>query len=144
MLVRDFMTTDVTTIQETDSLLDARMVFVRSSFRHIPVLKGRQLVGVVTEHDIRQHSPSLLTGGLSQEEYNRALETTPVTRAMTKEPVMVDPDQPVYEAAQLLYSRRFGCLPVVKDGELVGIVTTSDMLRLLVQIIQSRGPAPRA
>ena len=142
MLVRDFMTKDVTTLQETDSLLDARMVFVRSSFRHIPVLRGRQLVGIVTEHDIRQHSPSLLTG-VDQEEYNRVLETTPVTRAMTKEPATVLPDQPVFEAAQVLYSRRFGCLPVVEHGELVGIVTTSDMLRLLVQIIHSRGPVSR-
>jgi len=144
MLVRDFMTSEVTTLQETDSLLDARMVFVRSSFRHVPVLRGRQLVGIVTEHDIRQHSPSLLTGGVDQDEYNRMLETTPITRAMTKEPVTVLPNQPVYEAAQLLYSRRFGCLPVVENGELVGIVTTSDMLRLLVQIIQTRGPAARA
>ena len=143
MLVRDFMTKDVMTLQETDSLLDARMVLVRSSFRHIPVLNGRKLVGIVTEHDIRQHSPSLLTG-VDQEEYNRVLETTPITRAMTKEPMTVVPDQPVFEAAQLLYSRRFGCLPVVENGELVGIVTTSDMLRLLVQIIQSRGPASRA
>ena len=142
MLVRDFMTKDVTTLQETDSLLDARMVFVRSSFRHIPVLRGRQLVGIVTEHDIRQHSPSLLTG-VAQEEYNRVLETTPVTRAMTKEPVTVLPDQAVFEAAQVLYSRHFGCLPVVEKGELVGIVTTSDMLRLLVQIIHSRGAAAR-
>ena len=143
MLVRDFMTKDVTTLQDTDSLLDARMVFVRSSFRHLPVLNGRKIVGIVTEHDIRQHSPSLLTG-VDQEEYNRVLETTPITRAMTKEPVTVVPEQPVFEAAQLLYSRRFGCLPVVENGELVGIVTTSDMLRLLVQIIQSRGPASRA
>ena len=143
MLVREFMTSDVTTLQETDTLLDARMIFVRSSFRHLPVLRGRQLVGIVTEHDIRQHSPSLLTG-VNQEEYNRVLETTPVTRAMTRDPATVRPEQPVFEAAQVLYSRRFGCLPVVENGELVGIVTTSDMLRLLVQIIQSRGPAARA
>ncbi len=142
MLVREFMTKEVTTLQETDSLLDARMIFVRSSFRHLPVLSGRKIVGIVTEHDIRQHSPSLLTG-VNQEEYNRVLETTPVTRAMTREPVTVTPGQPVFEAAQLLYSRRFGCLPVVENGALVGIVTTSDMLRLLVQIIQSRGPAAR-
>ena len=143
MLVREFMTRDVTTLQETDSLLDARMIYVRSSFRHLPVLRGRQIVGIVTEHDIRQHSPPILTGVIP-EEYNRVLETTPITRAMTREPVTVTPEQPMFEAAQLLYARRFGCLPVVEKGELVGIVTTSDMLRLLVQIIQSRGPAARA
>jgi acetoin utilization protein AcuB len=138
MLVRDFMTTEVTSLQETDTLLDARMVFVRSSFRHLPVLRGRQVVGVVTEHDVRQYGPSLL-GGVSPEEYNRLLETTPVTRAMTREPVTVRPDQPVYEAANLLYTRRFGCLPVVENGELLGIVSTTDMLRLLVHMIRDQG-----
>jgi CBS domain-containing protein len=138
MLVRDFMTTDVTSLQDTDTLLDARMVFVRSSFRHLPVLQGKQLVGVVTEHDVRQYTPSTLSG-VSPEEYNRILETTPVTRAMTREPMTVRPDQPVFEAANILYTRRFGCLPVVENGELVGIVTTTDMLRLLVRMIQDQG-----
>lgn len=138
MLVREFMTKEVTSLQETDSLMDARMVYMRSSFRHLPVLKGKQVVGVVTEHDVRQHTPSMMSG-VSPEDYNRALETTPVSRAMTRDPVTVRPDQPVFEAANLLYARRFGCLPVVENDELVGIVTTTDMLRLLAQVISERG-----
>lgn len=138
MFVRDFMTTEVTSLQETDTLLDARMVFVRSSFRHLPVLRDKQLVGVVTEHDVRQFGPSL-TSGVSPEEYNQLLETTPVSRAMTRDPVTVRPDQPVYEAANLLYTRRFGCLPVVENGELMGILSTTDMLRLLVHMIRDQG-----
>jgi CBS domain-containing protein len=138
MLVRDFMTTEVTSLQETDTLLDARMVFVRSSFRHLPVVRDKQLVGVVTEHDVRQFGPSL-TSGVSPEAYNQLLETTPVSRAMTRDPVTVRPDQPVFEAANLLYTRRFGCLPVVENGELVGIVSTTDMLRLLVHLIKNQG-----
>jgi CBS domain-containing protein len=138
MLVRDFMTTEVTSLQETDTLLDARMVFVRSSFRHLPVLRDKQVVGVVTEHDVRQFGPSL-TSGVSPEAYNQLLETTPVSRAMTRDPVTVRPDQPVFEAANLLYTRRFGCLPVVENGELVGIVSTTDMLRLLVHLIKNQG-----
>jgi CBS domain-containing protein len=138
MVVRDFMTTDVTSLQETDTLLDARMVFVRSSFRHLPVLRGKELVGVVTEHDVRQYTPSMLSG-VSQDEYNRLLETTPVTRAMTRDPVTVRPDQKVFDAANILYTRGFGCLPVVENSELVGIVTTTDMLRLLVQMIREQG-----
>ena len=141
MLVRNFMTTDVTALQVTDTLLDARMVFVRSSFRHLPVLRGKQLVGVVTEHDVRQYSPSTLSG-VTPEEYNRILETTPVSRAMTREPLSVRPDQPVFEAANILYTQRFGCLPVVEDGELVGIVTTTDMLRLLVRMMMDQGLIP--
>jgi acetoin utilization protein AcuB len=138
MLVRDFMTTEVTSLQETDTLLDARMVFVRSSFRHLPVLRDKQVVGVVTEHDVRQFGPSLMSG-VSPEEYNRLLETTPVSRAMTRDPVTVRPDQPVFEAANLLHTRRFGCLPVVENGELVGIISTTDMLRLLVHMIRDQG-----
>lgn len=138
MLVSEFMTRKVTALQETDSLMDARMVYMRSSFRHLPVLKGRQLVGVVTEHDVRQHTPSMMSG-VSPEDYNRALETTPVSRAMTRDPITVRPNQPVFDAANLLFTRRFGCLPVVENGELVGIVTTTDMLRLLVQLIRERG-----
>jgi CBS domain-containing protein len=138
MLVRDFMTTEVTSLQDTDSLLDARLVFVRSTFRHLPVLHGKQLVGVVTEHDVRQHTPSTLSG-VSAEEYNQILENTPVSRAMTRDPVTVRPDQPVFMAANLLYTRRFGCLPVVENSELVGIVSTTDMLRLLVHMIRDQG-----
>lgn len=138
MYVRDFMTTDVTSLQDTDSLLDARLVFVRSTFRHLPVLQGKQLVGVVTEHDVRQHTPSTLSG-VSPEEYNQILESTPVSRAMTRDPVTVRPDQPVFEAANILYTRRFGCLPVVENGELIGIVSTTDMLRLLVHMIRGQG-----
>jgi len=141
MLVRDFMTTEVTALQDTDTLLDARMVFVRSSFRHLPVLRGKQLVGVVTEHDVRQYTPSTLSG-VTPEEYNRILETTSVSRAMTREPLSVRPDQPVFEAANILYTQRFGCLPVVENGELVGIVTTTDMLRLLVRMMTDQGLIP--
>ena len=138
MVVRVFMTTEVTSLQETESLLDARMVFVRSSFRHLPVLKGKALVGVVTEHDVKAFAPSLMSG-VKPDEYNRLLETTPVSRAMTREPLTVRPDQPIFEAAALLYDRSFGCLPVVENGELVGILTTTDMLRLLMRLIRDQG-----
>ncbi len=138
MLVRDFMTTEVTTLQETDSMLDARLVFLRSSFRHVPVLRGKKVVGIVTERDIKQFMPSLLAG-MGPEQYNAALETTPVSRAMTKEPMTVRPDQPVFDAAMLLYSKRFGCLPVVENGNLAGIITTTDMLRLLIELMQAKG-----
>jgi acetoin utilization protein AcuB len=70
------------------------------------------------------------------------LETTPVSRAMTREPLTLRPDQPIYEAATLLHSKRFGCLPVVENGALVGIVTTTDMLGLLVRLIRDQGLLP--
>lgn len=138
MLVKDFMTSEVTALQDTDTLLDAAMVFVRSSFRHIPVLRDNRLVGIITERDVKQFAPSLLSG-TSADEYNQVMETTPISRVMTREPMTLRPDQPMFEAATLLHSKRFGCLPVVDKDELVGIITTTDLVGLLIQIMQEKG-----
>ena len=135
MLVRDYMTTEMVTVKETDTLLDAIMFFVRSTFRHLPVVRGRQLVGVITERDVKQYAPSVLSG-ISAEDYNSIMETTPISRVMARTPITVRPEQSVLEAAKLLYVKRLGCLPVVQDGELVGIITTTDMLKVLAQILE--------
>ena len=135
MLVRDYMTTELVTVQETDTLLDATMFFVRSTFRHLPVVRGRQLVGVITERDVKQYAPSVLSG-ISAEDYNSIMETTPISRVMARSPITVRPEQSVLDAAKLLYTKRLGCLPVVQDGELVGIITTTDLLRVLTHILE--------
>jgi acetoin utilization protein AcuB len=135
MLVRDYMTTEMVTVQETDTLLDATMFFVRSTFRHLPVVRGRQLVGVITERDLKGYAPSVLSG-ISAEDYNSIMETTPISRVMTRSPITVRPDQSVLEAAKLFYAKRLGCLPVVQDSELVGIITTTDMLKVLTHILE--------
>jgi acetoin utilization protein AcuB len=138
MLVKDYMTTDVTSLQDSDTLLDAAMVFVRSSFRHIPVLRDKKLVGIITERDVKQFAPSLLSR-TSAEEYNQIMETTPISRVMTREPMTLTPQQPIFEAATLLHTKRVGCLPVVDHDELVGIVTTTDLVGLLIQIMREKG-----
>ena len=135
MLVLDYMTTELVTVQETDTLLDATMFFVRSTFRHLPVVRGRQLVGVITERDVKQYAPSVLSG-ISAEDYNSIMETTPISRVMARSPITVRPEQSVLEAAKLLYAKRLGCLPVIQDNELVGIITTTDMLKVLAQILE--------
>ena len=135
MLVRDYMTTEMVTVQETDTLLDATMFFVRSTFRHLPVVRGQQLVGVITERDVKQYAPSVLSG-ISAENYNSIMETTPISRLMVRTPITVRPDQSVLEAAKLLYAKRLGCLPVVQDSELVGIITTTDMLKVLAHLLE--------
>jgi acetoin utilization protein AcuB len=140
MLVKDFMTSEVTSLQETDNLLDAAMVFVRSSFRHLPVLRDKKVVGIITERDVKQFAPSLLSR-TSAEEYNQVMETTPISRVMRKDPATLSPEQPIFEAAKLLHSKRFGCLPVVENDELVGIVTTTDLLALLIRLMEEKGLA---
>lgn len=141
MLVRDVMTTDLTTLLEDESLLDATLVLARASFRHIPILSGERLVGIVTSTDVKHYTPSILSG-IPAEEYNRLMESTPLSKIMTREPITIEPDKTVYEAARLLYDRRIGCLPVVEDGALKGIVTTTDMLSLILRLLQEKGLAP--
>jgi len=135
MLVREIMTTEVVSLQETDTMLDAAMVFARSSMRHLPVLRDKALVGIFTERDMKRFSPGPLSG-ISSDKYNAVMETTPINKVMTHNPMTLKPDQKVAEAAEIFATKRFGCLPVVADGVLVGIVTTTDMLRLMAQMMK--------
>jgi acetoin utilization protein AcuB len=141
MLVRDFMTCDVTTIDEHDNLLDTTLAFRRTHFRHLPVLAADKLVGIVTEGDVRQFLPSLMSRA-GAEEYNQILESTPVSKVMTRNPLTVGPQQPVAEAAHLLFTHHIGCLPVVEEGELKGVISTTDMLRLLIYLTRERPSQP--
>src|SRR5574337_918316 len=108
----DCMTKEVTSLQETDTMLDATMIFVRSTLRHLPVLRGKTLVGVITERDVKHFAPSVLSG-ISPDEYNQLMETTELGKVMTRNPLTVRPDQSIFEAAKLLSTKRIGCLPVV-------------------------------
>lgn len=140
-LVREIMTTDLTSLREDEVLLNAKLIFARASSRHIPILHGTQLVGIVTERDLKLYTPSILSG-IPPEEYNRLMATTPLSKIMTRDPITIEPGKTVYEAAQMLYDRRIGCLPVVEDGELKGIVTTTDMLNLLLQLLREKSLIP--
>lgn len=141
MLVRDIMTTDLTTLRDDEALLDATLVLARAGFRHIPILSGEQLVGIVTETDVKHYTPSILSG-ISPDEYNRLMEVTLLSKIMTRNPLTIEPGRTVYEAAQMLYDHRIGCLPVVEDGELKGIITRTDTLNLLLQLLREKGFAP--
>jgi len=126
MLVRDIMTTDLTTLSEDEVLLDATLILARGGFRHIPILNDKKLVGIVTDKDVKHYTPSILSG-IPPEEYNRLMATTPLSKIMTRNPITIESGKTVYEAAQILYDHRIGCLPVVEGGELKGIITSTDM-----------------
>jgi acetoin utilization protein AcuB len=72
---------------------------------------------------------------MTPDDYNRVFEATPITAAMTKNPITIAPDAPVRDAVNILYSKRVSALPVVDGDQLVGIVTISDMLGLLNQLL---------
>ena len=142
MVVRDIMTTDLTTLSEDEVLLDATLILARGGFRHIPILNDKKLVGIVTDKDVKHYTPSILSG-IPPEEYNRLMATTPLSKIMTRNPITIEPGKTVYEAAQILYDHRIGCLPVVESGELKGIITSTDMLNLLLKLLKEKSPGPR-
>ncbi|MCL4524250.1 MAG: CBS domain-containing protein [Acidobacteria bacterium] len=137
--VRDIMASSLTTLPRESSLLDAAITMRRSSVRHLPVVDGEKLVGIITERDVQRCAPSLLSP-ITQEEYNATFENTPIERVMFRSPVTVTPDTTVRDAVLLMLDRKVGCLPVVEGERLVGILTRSDLLNLLMSSL----PAPAA
>jgi len=141
--VRDYMTPEPKTLEITHTLLDAVLMLRRGNLRHIPVLEGGRLVGVLTDRDVARFAPSLLLP-LEPQEYNRVFENTTLDKVMTRNPVSTIPDAPLADAIDLLYRNRLGCLPVLKNGQLVGIITTADMLRALYDLVGSPPSEPDA
>ncbi len=135
-LVRDFMSAPATSLSQDASLLDAVLTFRRTQFRHVPIVDGETVVGILTERDVQRVAPSMLAR-ITQEEYNDIFQNTPIKRVMTRNPMSVTPATPLREAAALMNGNKVGCLPVVEGGRLVGILTVIDMLGVLVRVLSS-------
>ncbi len=138
-LVRDFMTTPVKTVSHGARLLDAALILRSKGFRHLPIVDGDRLVGIITDRDIQRFAPSLLSK-ITPEEYNAIFENTALQRVMTRDPMTVAPDTPLREAANILHEQKLGCLPVVEKGRLVGILTVTDLLEVLLDLLNGTDP----
>lgn len=132
--VRDYMTPEPQTLDITSTLLDAVLLIRRAELRHIPILQDGRLVGILTDRDVGRVAPSILSP-VSPQEYNRFFEDTPVGKVMTRNPLRISPEATLAEAVHLLYINKLGCLPVLDGEQLTGIITVSDMLRALHDLI---------
>jgi len=132
--VSDLMTTDPLTVTPTETIGQADELMNTKRIRQLPVVEGKELVGIVTDRDIR----SFLSGSLLEgpEEREKAL-TAKVSEIMTTEPFTVSPEDDLEEAVELLIEEKFGGIPVVdKSAGLVGIVTYVDVLRCFLNRLQ--------
>lgn len=129
MNVSEIMTREVITLRPESNLREAIAVIQKFRIRHIPVVEDGKLVGIVTDRDIKRATPSL-HGGVSQDEYERVLNETRLFQVMTRDPLGVTPDASVKSVAKILVEKKYGALPVVSDGVLVGIVSDIDLLRV--------------
>ena len=133
MRVRELMTGALITVRPDTPVLDARHLMVQQRIRHLLVTsEGGQLLGIVTDRDIRLNLPSQATS-LSVWELNHLLTKLTVGKVMTESVVTVGPDREARDAAQLMLDHTIGALPVVDGGQLIGIVTETDLLRAFVR-----------
>ncbi len=134
-LVADIMTRKVVTLFPEQNLEQIDAGMHQFGFRHLPVVDDGKLVGLVTHLDMLRVRVSPLTP--VGEVRERELEArTFVQSIMTTDVQTVPPETPLLEAAKLLHTHKYGCLPVIsEDGTLVGIVTAHDFLGLLVQLL---------
>jgi acetoin utilization protein AcuB len=142
MRIRDFMKSDVVTVDVDTPLLEAQEIMRQRKIKRLPVMKKGKLVGLVTKHMLLEASPSPATT-LSVYELNYLLSKMTVREVMAKDPITVSPDLPVEEAIWLGTEKGIGGFPVLEDGKLVGIVTESDMTAVLSEVLGVRGEGQR-
>ena len=129
--VVSMMQTQVITATPAMSLAEIQRLMRANNIRHVPVVSGKRLVGMLTDRDIREALPSPATT-LTRGEIAYQMETTPIKTCMTQDVVWVCPGINMIDAARLLVHCKIGCLPVVDNGALVGVVTEIDCLRALL------------
>jgi acetoin utilization protein AcuB len=135
MNVSEIMTREVVTLQEGQSLRDAFGLLQKHRIRHVPVVSEGRLIGIVTDRDLKRATPSLLTG-IDRESFDKFLDETHIGQVMTRNPYTVTPSMSLKDAAKVLIDQRFSALPVIEGGKLVGIVTETDLLKALYDMLE--------
>jgi acetoin utilization protein AcuB len=131
-LVKDWMITEVISADPHTPMLAAHSTMRERGIRRMPVVRKGKVVGIVTRSDVRQAEPSDATT-LNVWEINYLLARLQVRDIMTKEVYTVAPDDTIKRAAELMHDHQIGALPVVSDDDtLVGILTESDIFRILI------------
>ena len=138
LLVKDSMTREVVVLSPETTAGEALALCRERRIRHLPVLEAERLVGIVSDRDLRSAAP-----GLGDPARAAALEKIRVSEVMTRDVATTRPDDPIEEAANRMREKRIGCLPVMEDERLVGILTSSDVMEALVQLIGAHEPGSR-
>jgi len=125
------MTKHVITIDINQDLLEACRLFLGNKIRHLPVLKGRRMVGILSYNDVLRISFGEVYDDKSF--IDRTLyKMLTIEQIMTKDPVKIRPDYSVHRVAKIIMKNKFHALPVTEGHHLVGMVSTTDLLRYLI------------
>jgi len=137
MLVGERMSRPPITIPPEMTVHDAVALFKKERIRRAPVIKGGKLVGIVSEKDLLNASPSPATT-LSVWEMNYLISKLTVAELMTRDVVTINEDTPIEEAARIMADSKIGGLPVVKGSRVVGIITETDLFKLFLELMGAR------
>ncbi len=129
-VVREIMTGSPVTLKPDDTLDMASEIMSQGRIRHIPVVEGRHLLGMISQHDLLGATASSILG-LKEKSKSELLKKYRIRDVMRKSIATVPPGTAIKEVAHLMADKRIGCLPVVDNGILVGLVTRTDLLRYM-------------
>lgn len=136
MLIEEIMSRKVETLYETNTIKDAHNLMRDKKIRHIPILnKEDKLVGIVTDRDLKEAVPSRLIEKQFEEVYEN-----PIKGIMIEHPITAHPMDFVEESAVIFYDKQIGCLPVISNGQLVGIITETDLLYKYIELTGANQP----
>ncbi|MCF6150076.1 MAG: CBS domain-containing protein [Candidatus Kuenenia sp.] len=131
MLVKEIMSTQLVTLSADSKLGFASDIMYLGRIRHLPVVNGKEIVGILTQRDLYKAS---LTSIVTNWNENKVfLDSVKVAETMTKDVISISSDTSVEDAAQIMIDKKIGCLPVVEDKNiLVGLITETDVLQYFV------------
>ncbi len=135
MIIKEIMKTDLTSISPETKLSDAYSIMHKKNIRHLPILEKNKLIGIVTDRDLRLSTSRLAKHPFEPEEAVKKIMSHPVQTT--------HPSDPIESAAQLMRELRIGCLPVIEENQIVGMVTITDMLDALLLLTGVHRPSGR-
>jgi acetoin utilization protein AcuB len=139
-VVSNIMTPNPLTVTPRNAIRTAVNLMREGGFRRLPVVDRGRLVGIITDRDLRRAANSPFV--VREQWYdNFILDHIEVGSCMTPNPVTIGPAEPVAEAARLMRNHKIGGLPVVSEGQLVGIVTETDLLDFLIRMLERESAA---
>lgn len=135
--VRDVMHRKIVTISASERLSTVEDIMTLGHVRHMPVVQAGKLVGILSERDLLRASLSSLAS-YRDEERRAFLHVVEITQVMSSPPIVIGPEATIEQAALIMAEKKIGCLPVVEDDLLVGMLTETDVLRMAAGV----GPEP--
>ncbi len=142
MFVGERMSHPVISVTPETPVHDALAMFKKEHIRRAPVVKDGKLVGIVSESDLLNASPSPVTS-LSVWEMNYLISKVTVKQVMSKKLITVDVTTPIEEAARIMADKKIGGMPVMRSGKLVGIITETDLFKIFLELMGARTKAIR-